>query len=210
MPKPPTLHTLQSIFAQTEPEGDCLIWQGYTDSTNGRAEVYVGPPISRRGAMWQVRRLVAWLSGCRVTIAQAKRAGRSGSVYSTTCGHPHCIAPDHIVRRTRTEHARVMSQAIPPAQRVVMAIQIKRTQQAKPYALTPEQRQDAMYSTDSLGAAARRIGCSKSTIARLRLDAKNAANPFAQLLRHTGTLPNARHGTFVAMSTTQRTPEAGP
>jgi hypothetical protein len=205
MPKRPHLHTLESVFSQAQPDGDCIVWQGYTDSNSGRAEIYVGPPIAHTGAMWQVRRLVAWLSGCATTIAQAKRPGRANSVYTTTCGDPLCIAPAHIKRITRAEHARAMSLAIPPAQRVVIGIKVSQTHRARPGALTPEQRHDAMHSTDSLAVIAKRIGRNKSTVRRLRVMATNTANPFAQLLRHTGTLPNPRRGQYAAQATTRHT-----
>jgi hypothetical protein len=35
--------------------------------------------------------------------------------------------------------------------------------------------------------------------------ATNTANPFAQLLRHTGTLPNPRRGQYAAQATTRHT-----
>jgi len=194
MSKPPTIHTVESLLANTVEDGDCLLWQGYRDNHSGRPEVCVTNPISPVRTMWSVRRLIKWLQGCPVTRKQAKKPGRVDSVYATTCGHPQCIAPDHIVRRTKSQHAAALAKAITPGDRLRRNAAITRASRQRPCALTPEQRHDAITSTDSLGKAAARIGCSKSTVRHLRTMAANAANPFAQLLRHTGTLPNARRG----------------
>lgn len=194
MSKPPTIHTVESLLAQTVEDGDCLLWQGYYDKHSSRPEVCVTHPISPVRSMWSVRRLIQWLQGCTVTRQHAKKGSQGQYVYTTTCGHPRCVAPEHIERRTKSHHAAVLAKAITPGERLRRTVAITRTSQQRPEALTPEQRHDAMTSTDSLGKAAARIGCSKSTVRRLRTLDTNAANPFAQLLRHTGTLPSPRRG----------------
>lgn len=192
MSKPPTIHTVESLLANTVEDGDCMLWQGYRDNHSGRPEVCVTHPISPVLTMWAVRRLIKWLQGCPITRHQAKKPGRVDSVYTTTCGHPTCIAPEHIVRRTKSQHASALAKAVASSERLLRSAAISRAGQQRAVALTPEQRHDAMTSTDSLGKTAARIGCSKSTVRRLRTQAANAANPFAQLLRHADALPKHR------------------
>lgn len=78
---------MAAIAANSVEEGDCLIWLG------GSAKV---PHIHIQGKKMNIRMLLALLRGDPMV---------PGSFFGCSCGVPKCIAEEHIVQRTRKQHA---------------------------------------------------------------------------------------------------------
>lgn len=88
MSRPVTTHTVASLHARCDDEGDCWLWTGYMG--NG------SPYVSHNGKMVAVRKLMLELAG--------KKTRQTARYFATRCGNPECIRPDHIVARTEAEH----------------------------------------------------------------------------------------------------------
>jgi hypothetical protein len=93
---PRTIHTLESLQARTIEEGDCWLWQGY--SQNGTPQV-MHYRKDKKG-MYSVRRLLREL--------QIGRAMPDGQ-YGNTCKNPLCVSPDHTLWKNTKTHMRDMA-----------------------------------------------------------------------------------------------------
>src|SRR5687767_8625125 len=88
--KPVAVQTMESLLARTVEEGECLIWRGYVANKT--------PQVAHNGKMVTVRRLMLQLQG------------KDPKDYcASSCGDPLCVAPHHIVSRSKSLHLKRMT-----------------------------------------------------------------------------------------------------
>lgn len=160
-------YTMDKVLAKCDEEGECLIWKG----SRGRR----GEPILRysKNKACCLRGVVAHLSGHR-------KAGQPG-VWGTKCQTPGCVAPGHLVCRSRGENAKVKVQALPEAVRRLQSVAKARSQARK---VPIEDIPLIKGSTEPTSVLMERYGCSKTLINRYRREqhVTLTASPWAGLL----------------------------
>lgn len=161
--RPQTVHTLESLYANTIEEGECLLWNGYVGNKT--------PQVCHAGKMVSVRRLILTLEG--KTLAPGDHA-------ACGCGVETCIA--HIEHRTKTQHAVAMGKALGRNQilRSSRMAQAARESRAK---LTIEQAREIRCSDESGPVLASQYGVNKSLVARIRRNEawREFSTPFSGL-----------------------------
>lgn len=162
-----TIHTLETLMARCDEEGDCLIWRGYIRNRC--------PMVSHAGKMTTVRRLFTQLLGGEV---------KEGGFYSAKCGHHDCVKPEHTVWRPQHQHAAYMNQCLVSNQ-TLQELRARKISASKRQ-VTDEQIAHMMQSTASNREVAKELGLAYSTISkyrRFRSASARANNPFAGLMR---------------------------
>lgn len=173
------LTSLQAVQDASVAEGDCWLWRGYTTS-NGIPYGYMG------GQRLPVRRIV-WLLQLKPAqrLADLLRDGvpPAGPVlYSTHCGEPMCVNPDHVRVTTR-------QQALARTRRTGAINNTKRRQsiaaawRRRPdIKLTPELARAIRSSDKSALQLSRELGLNHETVSKVRrgeLWAEIVASPWA-------------------------------
>lgn len=168
MAAPPKTHTVASLLANTEEEGDCLVWKGYYAHPTS-------PMVYDHGKMVSVRKLLLKLQG--------KKARRG--YYSAGCANGRCVKPAHIVFRDQQEHSSHMAitiMAMPAAEALRRAkISLKRRS-----VVTPELQQEILNSHETTAQLVERTGLSKALINLYRRGKAGhtlAHNPWASLIK---------------------------
>ena len=164
-----TFHTLETIMQRTQEVGDCVEWQGYVANRS--------PQVSHGGKITTVRKLIRELQG---------RPTPMGVFVSATCGNHLCVNPAHLIDRTMSQHAKMMSSKIDYDAPVRIAkLQKSAAGRRK---ISDEGVAAALSDPRSSRAVADEHGVHKSLIARIRrgqahrqLNAKT--NFFAGLMR---------------------------
>lgn len=161
------LETVESLLARTREEGDCLIWQGYLQTSTV-------PMVAHGGKMTAVRRLLLEFTG--------KRTPRGG-YFSTKCGVLGCVNPDHIQYMNKTKFAMHMTNKLVnnPS---VMAVRNAKLSKVR-MTLTDEQREEIRHSNESTRTLAEKFGVSATTILKHRKGTMGRTlnrNPWAQLM----------------------------
>jgi hypothetical protein len=173
MAKPAKVHTVASLKANTEQEGDCLLWKG----SLGYHEV---PQIYNKGeGVVPVRRLLSDLLGKE----------RTGRYYGVSCENPRCIAPVHIEQRSQAEH----SQAIARISNKGAAVMKRKAsctvrRRANPPKLDMERAAAIRVDTRPTGQVADEYGIDRSMVWKIRTGRAwlDTASPFAGLLMVAG------------------------
>lgn len=166
MSKPRTIHTPESLQANTDEYGDCLLWRGYLCNK--------APQVHHEGGMIAVRKLILMLRGVEIF----------GSYFPSNCGEPSCVCEDHIIQRTQHQQAKAMakksSTGIGKIKRVTA---IKKWRRENPIKLTMEQARKIRYDPRPAPAVAAEEGISKSMVSKIRSGRYwvETSNPFAGL-----------------------------
>lgn len=154
MSKPRITHTLETLQARTIEEGDCWLWQGY--SQNNTPQVVAYPDGQKK--MVSVRRLLRELATGRP---------QPDGHYGNTCGNPLCVNPDHTIWKSDAAHMRYMAK-----KRVVSNVTASKLRkyrvdsgQAK---LCESKAQEIRLSQESGQVLADRFGVSRSWINKIR------------------------------------------
>ena len=90
--KQKTVHTVESLLARTEEEGECLLWTGWMAGKSA-------PYVYDGEKMVSVRKMICHLQGRELT----------GDYFGCSCGNDRCINPEHITQRSKTNHLRRMA-----------------------------------------------------------------------------------------------------
>lgn len=149
-PRKRAVHTVESLLARTELEDECLVWQGFMQ--NGAV-----PMVKHDGKMVSVRKLIAILRGDDI---------RAGGYWSTTCGNPACVNPEHIRFRRKKEHFVRIAKKL-SKDPVAKALRAAKSAKALTR-LTPEQVHEIMHTNASATSLAARFGVNVNTIRRRR------------------------------------------
>lgn len=160
------VHTLESLLANTDEEGDCLLWRGYLPHP-------AAPMVYHQGRMVSVRRVIFQLLGYTDT----------DGFYAASCGSGRCILPDHIVYRDASEHASHMARRI-NAMPAVDALRHAKAARTRRKAVSDEALLEILSSNDSAPELSRRLGISKTLITKYRRGEAGhttAHNPWAAL-----------------------------
>lgn len=168
MAKPPTVHTVESLYARCDEEGDCMLWKG--SSANGVPQVY------HDGKMVPVRKLVVQLRGGQV---------REGHYFSPKCDDQRCICEDHIVQRAPGLHQRLMAKRA--GQGSIKTARLRKltaTRRATGAKLDEAKAREIRQSSESSYALAERFGVHRSLISRIKSGKqwRDYSNPFAGLM----------------------------
>ena len=168
MSKQRSIHTIESLLARTEEEGDCRLWTGYR--ANGVPQVY------REGRMVPVRRVLLTLAGKNC----------SGAAFvPCVCGNARCVAPKHIVQRTMEHHIQAMARAVNTgAVKQIRIAKLTQTQRASSRIGSAAVAREIAVSAESGPVLAERHGVSRSTINNIKRGRSWASgtNPFAGLM----------------------------
>lgn len=160
-------YTMERLLAKCDEEGECLIWKG---SRGNRGE-----PILRysKNKSCNLREVVAHLAG-------KPQAGHKG-VWTAKCETPGCVAPAHLVCRTRGQHMEKRYQALPEAVRRLQSIAKARSQARK---VPIEDIPLIKASTEPTSVLMERYGCSKELINKYRREqhVTSTASPWTGLL----------------------------
>ena len=161
-------YTLEKVFARTEEYGNCLDWTGYCQNKV--------PHVQHEGVFMPVRKLVWILTG---------RKANENHFYSTKCGNPKCVHPNHITERSRKEHMKFMSKKVDHNAMSRIANLCKAAEKRR--ILTDEQVAQVMIDPRSSSEIAADFNCSKTLICRIKRGNANRAalaknNPFWQLM----------------------------
>jgi hypothetical protein len=165
--KPKTTHTVESLLARCEEEGECFLWKGY--STNNT------PMVHQDGKMVSVRRLLIDMEGREF----------KGKYTGSSCGNPMCINPAHIVQRTVKAHITRMAKksAEPEAKlRRINAMLVWRRQ--NPLKLDMDRARLIRDDERTPVEIALDFGISKSMVCRIKRGEqwRDLSNPFSALL----------------------------
>ena len=163
--------TAQKMLGRCTPEGDCLLWGGYSPNQTPKVyDIQTRKMVSARGMLW--------------SLTTGKPRPDTG-FWVPSCGNRECISPKHAVWRSNEEHAVDMSARIHggqlPAAQLLRRSRIARAKRR----LTDEQVADIIASNDPCSVTAARHGVSKATVSKYRRGAAGATsanNPWAQLL----------------------------
>jgi len=156
--------TLAHLQARTTEEGDCMLWDGYTDR--------IGSPQWRVGGKcWPARRLLWELTRGPVPAKHQ---------VSAHCGIAGCVHPDHLVCRTRSRIQRGARRSPATAIRIALTHRAKATARLTPAVVA------AIRASDEPGRVLeQRYGLSAGRASRVRSGAvwRDYSNPFAGLLK---------------------------
>lgn len=168
MAAPPKTHTIASLLANTEEEGDCLVWKGYYAHPTS-------PMVYDHGKMVSVRKLLLHLQGEKVVCGY----------YSAACENGRCVRLDHIAFRNQHEHSShmaVLIMAMPAAEALRRAkISVKRRT-----VVSFELQQEILNSHETTAQLVKRTGLSKALINLYRRGKAGhtlAHNPWAMLIK---------------------------
>ena len=145
-----TSHTVESLLARTEEEGDCRLWTGFLQNK-------MVPVVFHEGKLWSVRKLIATLEGRKVP---------STGAWSTRCGCKSCVAPAHIMRRAPKEHIAHMQKTMFSNATLVAVRNTKLG--LKKRKVTDAMAAEIRGSNESHVAIAKRLGLSVGTIKKWR------------------------------------------
>lgn len=172
MAKPITIHTLESLLAQTIEVGECMEWQGYYATGKYTPYVY------HEGKMIAVRKLLAMLTGRDL----------SNCVYfASSCDNWRCVNPAHIVGRASWQHLNRMSGLVDhgAAQRVAKLQEVARARVGK---LTEAGAEAIRLDDRPLVVVAADYGISKSLVSKVKTgrawrQVSASVNPWGGLMR---------------------------
>ena len=164
MAKPMKVHTIESLYEDTEEYGECRIWTAYIG--NGTPMVY------HQGRMYSVRKLLTELSGLST----------AANFFGCTCGDNRCVALEHIVRRKKTDHMRTMTKN--SAKTATCPIRCAKISAAKRKAgkLSLTDMAEIVLSNESGPDLAGKYGVTRSRINQVKRGIQ-PGNPFAGLMR---------------------------
>ena len=164
MAKPRKVHTLESIYEQTEECGECRIWKGYY-TVNGVPMVYSG------GKMVAVRKVV-----------QSFFQKTNAKYFGCKCGTPGCVAKEHIIPRNEKQHMNVMSKnSVKHASNPIRRAKISASKLAQGK-LNPEAISQIVVSNESGPVLAQRYGVTRSRIGQVRRNGSLIQNVWAGLM----------------------------
>lgn len=161
MAKPRKKHTVESLLARCEEVGDCLEWTGYIANGN--------PQVCMDGKITTVRRAIKLLSGENI---------RGKYYFYARCGNPSCVSPEHIGKRTATQHYKAMAESDNRNERLRrMRIQAAKKATSK---ITAAMAGEIRLATDSQRVLAEKYGVSKSLISKIKRNSVwvDFSNPF--------------------------------
>lgn len=163
------VHTVESLKAQCEQLGDCLVWQGYVANQTPKVSVF-GEGMS------PVRKLFAELLGNR-------KFAKGVYFYASSCGDPLCVAPAHTIRRSRSQQIQAMNKALRNNAAAELIRRVKMSEGRR--RVTAEMIEEIMTSPDTGKDVAIRLGISKSCVSKYRRGERGVVsqrNPFAGLM----------------------------
>ena len=162
------LETVKSLLGRTkEDENGCMVWQGFMQ--NGTV-----PMVAHGGKMVAVRKIIGEELG---------KHARTAGYWSTKCGNPSCVNPEHITKMTRSTFAVHMCRQLTsnPTKMALRNAKLAKVRRK----LTDEQLQEIMHSNESNRALAKKFDVSQNTInkhRRGRMGVTLDRNPWLQLL----------------------------
>lgn len=142
---------LSLIWSRCIPYGECLLWDGSTDS-DGRAQVRIR---GKKGAR-SVRR----------ELLTAMGVSCDGRVATSTCSNSLCMAPEHVVSWTRKKlQKRTMGRLTGDVRLGASVAVARRRQYAK---LTDSQVREIRESEATARELGTRFGVAACTVSRVR------------------------------------------
>lgn len=141
---------LSLIWSRCIPVGDCLLWDGGTDS-DGRAQIRIP---GKKGAR-TVRR----------EVLQAMGVSCKGLVATCTCEEPLCMAPEHVVAWTRKKLQQRTMAKLAGDIRISASVAAVRRRSAK---LDAEKVREIRGSDLTNQEWADRLGVDESTVSKAR------------------------------------------
>lgn len=162
---------LGELYANCIEEGDCLMWQGMTASSNGM------PLVRANKRYYSVRRLVLELAGVKVPKSHYAIA---------TCGNPLCINRHHLAVRRPDQHYQQMAKAAnTPSVKALRIGKLTVTRRAQSAKVTPEIAATIRLRDKPVAVQAKEHGISESTVKRIRSLRSwvDRRNPFSGLIR---------------------------
>lgn len=166
MSKPPKIHTIESLEANAEEYGDCLLWNGYM--SNGV------PHVHHQGGMVPVRKLLLELAGVEPR----------GQFTAASCGESRCICRAHTIQRTQAEQYRAMAKrSATGIGRTNRITAVKKWRREKPLKLTMEKAREIRNDPRGGPELAEEYGISRSLVSAIKRGRywAEAGNPFAGL-----------------------------
>ncbi len=145
-------HTVESIKAHCEEEGDCWLWGGYMAK-------HMTPMLCHRRRSYGVRQVMAF-------ITKHPNSGLEG-VWSTSCGTPGCVHPEHLVYRTKKQHSMHMAKAL-SQNKVALRLRNDKIARSVARKVPIEEIQNIRSSSEPANVLAKRYDVSESLIYRYR------------------------------------------
>lgn len=164
--------TLARILARCEGDGDCLIWTG---KHNGKGQPMAMERIDGKDKTVTVRRR-AYEEYHGVTLTRSQQV--------TTCGHPGCLARNHLEAISLSEKMRRTHAGMAADERLRRSKSLAAAFQAATGKITPEQVRAIKDSEDGPYVTAKRLGVNGTVASRIKrgLSYKEyTANPFSGL-----------------------------
>ncbi len=168
MAKSRTQHTVASLYAHCDEEGECLLWRGYLRNKT--------PQVYYRGRMWPTRRVILDLLGQNPT----------GGYVFPRCTDQRCIRREHYRIETDLQHQLRMAKAanVPSLHHLRTAKAVQTRLERGTNKLTPEQASEIRTSQESERTLASRYQVNRTLIGRIRRGRswRLNDNPFAGLM----------------------------
>ncbi len=143
-----TSHTLETLMARTEEDGNCKTWTGYATRNS--------PQVFHDGKLIMVRKLIMQLLGRLKPHAQ---------YFSTKCENPDCVEPEHIIQRTKTQHmAHMAKKSINSPSNHIRIAKITATKRAKAAKITAADAAAIRASDESGPVLGARYGINKAMV----------------------------------------------
>jgi hypothetical protein len=168
MAKPKTIHTVESMLASAQEEGDCRLWMGSMGTTKT-------PQVWHEGKMVAVRRLLRTLAGEETP---------PGVYVCASCRDQRCIEPQHTILRYPGSHYKAMAKAAHTGtHKTIRRTRLSEWRRANPIKLDAD-RANAIRGDDRCyREIAATFGISKDMVGKIKRGQlwRDHSNPFAGL-----------------------------
>ncbi len=154
MKKGDSILTLDRIVAKCEWDGDCLLWRGKVGPQGNPAAT---ERIDGKDKYVAVRRRT--FLGYHPEVVGIK----SNERINTKCGNHACLAPDHLIKVTTRQQAKLTVERISEADKMNRARKISEKMR-RHSVITPEMLEEIRRSTDGPYVTAKRLGIKNGSI----------------------------------------------